>query len=295
MNSQNITSWFLAARPKTLITSLTPIAVGTALSYAFHGKIRLELSLFACLSSIFIQIGTNFINDAIDFKKGADTVERVGPVRATQSGRLSEGAVFYGGLFCFLIAMALAIPLIQAGGWPIVVIGLFSLVAGYVYTGGPYPLAYLGLGDLFVVIFFGWVAVSGIYYLNSGEMNWNAWIAGTQVGFLATVLIAINNFRDSLTDWKANKKTLPVRFGPEFARTEISFLCLCPFLMGLFWFHQGLIWAFLLPLLTFPIALKLAHRVRSTDPSPIYNQFLAQGALLQLSFGALLSLGFVLK
>lgn len=288
-------AWLLATRPKTLTTALIPIWVGTALAYATHEVIRWELSLFAFLSAVFIQIGTNFINDAMDFKKGADTQERIGPQRVTQSGLISARGVLLGGLICFTLATLLAIPLVLAGGWPIVVIGVLSLFAGYAYTGGPFPLAYLGLGDLFVVVFFGWVAVSGVYYLNTGVLDPPVWVAGSQVGFLATVLIAINNFRDHLTDQKANKKTLAVRFGPRFARFEIALLCLIPFVMGTFWYDRGLKWASFLPLLMLPIALLLIQKIRRTEPSPIYNNYLAQGALLHLGFGALLSLGLSLR
>jgi 1,4-dihydroxy-2-naphthoate octaprenyltransferase len=295
MIASTLSPWFLAVRPKTLTTALIPIWVGTALSYAVHQDAQPSLGVFALLSSIFIQIGTNFINDAMDFKKGADTAERLGPQRVTQSGLLSPQVVWWGGLFCFAIAALLGLPLVLAGGWPIVVIGILSLLAGYAYTGGPFPLAYLGLGDLFVMIFFGWLAVGGMYFLNTGHFDWNAILAGTQVGSLATVIIAINNFRDSRTDLKANKKTLPVRFGPTFARFEIAILSFIPFLIGFYWFMQGWVWAFCLPLLVIPIAFRLVSKVQVTPPGQVYNQFLAQGALLHLSFGALLGVGLFLR
>lgn len=288
-------TWLLAMRPKTLTAAVVPVVVGTSLAFAVHGTVQLGLSLLALLSALLIQIGTNFINDSFDFKKGADTAERIGPKRVTQSGLLSANQVLLGGVFCFLVAIGLAIPLVYSGGWPILAIGVFSLIAGYAYTGGPYPLAYKGLGDLFVLVFFGWVAISGVYYLNTGVFELNALIAGSQIGLLATVLIAINNLRDNMTDRKANKKTLAVRWGVKFAKIEIALLCLLPFLGAFFWFEQGLRWAAFLPLLVFPLALGLVEKVRSTEPSAVYNRFLAQGALLHLGFGAFLSLGFILK
>jgi 1,4-dihydroxy-2-naphthoate octaprenyltransferase len=301
--SMSFTAWFFAIRPKTLTAGAIPILVGTALAFGVHGTIQLGLSVLALFSSLLIQIGTNFINDSLDFKKGADTAERLGPKRATQSGHLRANQVLAGGIFCFLLATALAIPLVYSGGWPILAIGMSSLIAGYAYTGGPYPLAYRGLGDLFVLVFFGWVAISGVYYLNTGVFELNALIAGSQIGLLATVMIAINNLRDNATDCKANKKTLAVRWGVKFVKIEIALLCLVPFLGAFFWFQQGFRWAAFLPLLVFPLALSLVEKVRSTEPQArheesgeaIYNRFLAQGALLHLGFGTFLSLGFILK
>jgi 1,4-dihydroxy-2-naphthoate octaprenyltransferase len=291
----NLKMWLLAFRPKTLTTALIPVVVGTAASYAIHGKVRLGLSLLALMCSFAIQIGTNLINDAMDFKKGADTQERIGPKRITQSGEASFRQVWWAGISFFLLAMIFAIPLLLEGGLPILLMGCFSLLAGYAYTGGPFPLAYLGLGDLFVLVFFGWVAVGGVYLLNSGFVDIPAVVAGAQVGLLATVLIAINNFRDSITDKKAKKKTLAVRFGPTFARVEIATLSAVPFFIGLFWFYEGFRWAAFLPFLMFPLALKLVQNVHSTEPGPIYNRFLAQGALLHLGFGILFGIGLFLK
>jgi 1,4-dihydroxy-2-naphthoate octaprenyltransferase len=288
-------SWFMATRPKTVTTALIPIIVGTALAQSVHQTSQLSLSALAFLSAVFIQIGTNLINDALDFKKGADTEERIGPTRVTQSGLITEKQVWWGGIACFAIATLLALPLVLAGGWPIVLIGVFSLIAGYAYTGGPFPLAYIGMGDFFVIVFFGWVAVSGVYYLNTGVLDLPAWIAGSQVGLMATVLIAINNFRDHVTDRKARKKTLAVRFGPKFARMEIALLCFVPFLFGVFWFAQGYWWASILPLFASPLAFVVVNNVRKVEPSPRYNQFLGQGALLHLGFGILLSLGLALQ
>jgi 1,4-dihydroxy-2-naphthoate polyprenyltransferase len=287
-------SWIMAARPKTLTVSAIPIVVGTTLALACKGAVRPDLSILAFLSTLCIQIGTNFINDAIDFKKGADTAERIGPVRVTQSGLINAQKVWWAGIFFFALAMGFGIPLVISGGPVIVAIGLLSLVAGYAYTGGPLPLAYLGLGDLFVLIFFGWVAVGGIYYLNTGEFDLRPWVAGTQIGLLATVLIAINNLRDHLTDRKCQKKTLAVRLGPNLAKLEIGLLAVIPFIMGFYWLDSGMVLAAILPLLIFPFAIQLFRQVYLHPPGAIYNQFLAKGAMLQLGFGFLQSLGFYL-
>jgi len=289
-----VKNWILAFRPKTLTAALVPVGVGTALPLGLGLGSKPGLAVLALISALFIQIGTNLVNDASDFKKGADTAERIGPKRVTQSGLLSPRTVLAGGLFCFLLAILFGIPLVLSGGWPLVWIGLFSVFAGYAYTAGPFPLAYLGLGDFFVLVFFGWVAVGGMVYLNSGYVEGSAWVAGTQVGLLATVLIAINNLRDRATDVKASKKTLPVRFGERFAKVEIGFLCLSPFLGSVYWMFVGLKWAAVLPILILPLAVRLVRKVAQTPTGPVYNQFLAQGAALHLGFGVLLSLGLVL-
>lgn len=291
----SLKTWVLGARPKTLTASVVPILVATTLAIAFTpGEVRWELSLFALLSSIFIQIGTNLFNDALDFVKGADTSERLGPLRVTQSGLLTPRAVWLGGLICFGIASLLALPLLDAGGWPILVVGLCSLLAGYLYTGGPFPLAYVGLGDLFVLVFFGWIAVGGLFYLLAGDFHPAAFVAGTQVGLTATALIAINNLRDHVSDRKAGKCTLAVRFGPRFAKLEITVLLILPILAGGHWWFMARPWASVLPLLVLPLALRLAQQVRGSEPERHYNDYLARASLIHLLFGALLSVGLLM-
>ncbi len=288
-------SWILGARPKTLTAAVVPILVATALARALGANpLHWELSVLALLSSIFIQVGTNLFNDAIDFKKGADTHERIGPVRVTQSGLLSHRAVWTGGFVCFAIAALLGIPLLMAGGWPIAVIGLLSLLCGFAYTGGPFPLAYLGLGDVFVILFFGWTAVGGLFFLLTGAFVAEAWVAGTQVGMLATALIAINNLRDREGDLKVGKRTLAVRFGERFAKLEVTALLILPLLMGAYWFFKGRVWAAGLPLLLLPLALQLGHVVFWNKPDARCNTYLARAALIQLLFGALFSIGLLI-
>lgn len=284
--------WLLAFRPKTLTAAVVPIMVGTTLVFAMGYPVHHWVSLCALLASIFIQIGTNLINDAMDFKKGADTTERIGPPRITQQGHASFKTVFTLGLMFFGAALSVGIPLVIQGGWPIVAIGLLSLVCGYAYTGGPYPLAYKGLGDLFVILFFGIIAVSGLTYLHTGDWHVEAMMAGIQVGCLATVLIAINNFRDAEGDAKVDKKTLAVRFGPKFVRFEITLLILISFLINIYWWVEGFKIPALLSLLSLPMGILVIKNVLTQEPSPLYNKFLAQSALLHILFGCLLSLGF---
>lgn len=290
-----ITSWIMAARPKTLTAAIVPIWVGTALAYAIHETVRIKLSLLAFLSAVFIQIGTNLFNDALDFEKGTDTDERLGPKRVTQSGLMTSRQVRWGGVICFVVASLLALPLIYAGGKAILIIGLFSLIAGYAYTGGPWPLAYLGLGELFVLIFFGGAAVGGMYYLHTGLFDSYAAVAAVQVGCLAMVLIAINNLRDWKTDLKSNKKTLAVRLGEVAAKVMITCFVLIPFILGFFWKTEGFRLAFALPFFVTPLAVLIILQIWNAEPSEAYNKYLAQSALLQLSFGALLSVGLWIK
>ena len=288
-------SWLLALRPKTLTAAIVPVVVATALVKAEGHQVLWWISICALLSSAFIQIGTNFINDALDFKKGADTEKRIGPKRVTQSGLLTHKQVMNGGIACFFIAMVLGIPLVVHGGWPIVAIGLVSLVLGYAYTGGPFPLAYVGLGDLFVILFFGLVAVMGTFFLHTGTLSAGAAIAGLQVGCLATVLIAVNNMRDAPQDALVGKKTLAVRLGLDFARCEIFVLVVLPFVLGFYWYAQGIPYALLMPAISIPFARRVVSGVFTHQPSPIFNQFLAMSAGLQILFGFTLAIALWLR
>ncbi|MFZ9595923.1 MAG: 1,4-dihydroxy-2-naphthoate octaprenyltransferase, partial [Bdellovibrionia bacterium] len=171
-------AWLFASRPKTLTAAVVPILVGSTLAYAIRGETRLDLSALALFCSLLIQVGTNLVNDAMDFKKGADTEERIGPKRVTQSGLFSSRTVLMAAGLCFVLSACLALPLVWAGGVPILIIGLLSILAGYCYTGGPFPLAYRGLGDVFVLLFFCGVPVGGVYFINTGRWDWPAGLAG---------------------------------------------------------------------------------------------------------------------
>lgn len=288
-------AWWLALRPRTLTASIIPVLVGSALIFAFSDSFNWTLTLYALLGALFIQIGTNLFNDVIDFKKGVDNKHRLGPVRVTQGGLISPNSVLLGAWCSFVVAFIFGIPLVLAGGWVIVFIGVLSLFFGYIYTAGPYPLSYIGLGDLFVLLFFGIVAVSGVYYLQSGRIDAPAVIAGLQIGLLATALIAINNLRDRATDQLAHKKTLAVRFGEKFAKVEIITVIILPFCLNIIWVFSGYWWVALLPFLTAPLALKLAKSIIVTKPGEKYNLFLAQAAKLHFLFGICLSAGLVLQ
>jgi 1,4-dihydroxy-2-naphthoate octaprenyltransferase len=248
--------------------------------------------IIAC--AVLIQIATNYFNDAIDHAKGADTAERLGPTRVTSSGLLAPRTVMTGGVVCLALAVALSIPLVLHGGWPVVVIGIFSLFFAYAYTGGPFPLAYLGLGEIFVVLFFGIIAVAGTFYLNTLELSSAAVLAGLQIGLHSSVLLAVNNLRDIDADRAANKRTLAARFGLTFARRENAALVMAPFVLGIAWLPLGYLWAFLLPLMTLPLAWWLARACLIANPDRSVNQLLAQAAALHAAFGLLLAFAFVL-
>ena len=208
--------WILAARPRTLGAAVVPVLAGAALASGASGfDAGISALVLAC--AILIQIATNFFNDAIDHAKGADTSERLGPTRVTAAGLLSPRHVMAGGILCLVVAAVVAIPLVARGGLVILSIGLASLLCAWLYTGGPFPLAYLGLGEIFVVLFFGLIAVAGTYYLNALGFSSATLLAGLQIGLHASVLLAVNNLRDIDGDRAAGKRTLAARFGLGFA------------------------------------------------------------------------------
>jgi 1,4-dihydroxy-2-naphthoate polyprenyltransferase len=175
----------------------------------------------ACLTfALLVQIGTNFANDYFDFVKGADTAERVGPRRAVAAGLVAPKTMRSATAVVFILAFAVGLTLLNYGGWPLLIIGLASIACGVAYTGGPYPLAYHGLGDVFVFVFFGLVAVAATYFVQAGHVTREAWIVGVGIGALATNILVVNNYRDIATDRKAGKRTLAVRFGPQFTRGQ---------------------------------------------------------------------------
>jgi 1,4-dihydroxy-2-naphthoate polyprenyltransferase len=290
-NPATMTPWVLAARPKTLSAAVVPVLIGTALAPA---PIRWLMFACALLGALFIQIGTNLVNDALDYKKGADTGERLGPVRVTQAGLLSAEAVMRFAFLCFVLAALFGVPLMLLGGWVIVAIGVTSIAAAYAYTGGPYPLAYNGLGELFVMIFFGVVAVGGSYYVQTLTIDKAVIIAGFAAGSLACVLLVINNLRDIESDRVSNKKTMAVRFGEGFARFEVAFFVIAPFILAMFVAqirHRD--WL-LLPLAAFPMALALINKTINKTKKAVgreLNRCLALAGAMQWIFGILFVIG----
>ena len=279
-------SWLLASRPKTLSAAVVPVLMGSALAAHEPTAVTWWVLLCALVGAVLIQIATNFINDALDFKKGADTGERLGPIRVTAAGLLSAESVMRGAWISLFGAALCGIPLLYRGGWPMLLIGLASIGAAYAYTGGPYPLAYHGLGELFVIVFFGFVAVGGTFYAHSLQMTPSVLLAGFAAGSLAAVLLVINNLRDVDSDRRSNKRTLAARFGSGFARGEIMFFALAPFIAVAFmaWMREEL--GFLLPLGALPLAIFLIGRSFHARGAEL-NRALALAGALQWAFGIL--------
>lgn len=232
--------WIDAARPKTLAAAVAPVLVGTVIGWRFGGgQWSAWLAFCTLFSCMALQIATNFFNDAIDFVKGTDTAARLGPRRITASGVVTPKQVLTAACWVLALAAALSVPLVMARGWPIIAIGIPSLYFCYGYTGGPAPLAYRGLGELFVILFFGLIAVTGSAFVQSGQWHVEALIAGVQIGCLSTVLIAVNNLRDVAEDTRSGKKTLAVRFGTMFAKVEITALIVIAYALWGYWLPRG--------------------------------------------------------
>ena len=286
-------AWLLAARPKTLSAAVAPVLVGTGLALRDRHDVEWIYVACALFGGLFIQIATNLINDALDFKKGADTGERLGPLRVTQAGLLNAEAVLRGGYVCLLIAALLGIPLIVHAGWPIVVIGVASILMAYAYTGGPYPLAYHGLGELFVMMFFGFAAVGGTYFVLTLQYSAVAAACGFAVGSLAVVILAINNLRDIAGDRASNKNTIATRIGERGARAEISLFVICAYAGVAFasWWTRD--WSLLLVLVSSPLAIALIVRVNRSSGREL-NRCLAIAGALQWAFSLLFLIGALL-
>jgi len=214
-----VRDWVAAARPRTLTAAVAPVAIGTACAHA-AGGVAWGPAAAALVGAGLIQIGTNFANDVFDAEKGADTAERKGPVRAVATGLISAAAMRAAMVVTFALAVAVGVYLVAVGGWPVVAIGVASVAAGVAYTGGPWPLGYHGLGDVFVMLFFGQVAVCGTVFVQVGDVPALAWWLSLPVGAVATAILVVNNLRDRETDAKVGKRTLAVRFGRTFALVE---------------------------------------------------------------------------
>jgi len=285
--------WLLAARPKTLPAAAAPVVVGTAVAIGDHA-FRFGPALAALAGALLLQIGANLANDVFDFKKGADTSGRLGPLRVTQAGLLTSRQVLLGMWLTFGLAALAGLYLIVVGGWPIVVIGLLSIASAIAYTGGPFPLGYKGLGDLFVFIFFGLVAVCGTYYVQAGTVSSTVLWASIPIGALAVAILVVNNLRDIETDRASAKQTLAVRLGVSGARTEYLFLLGVAFVVPLLMWLLArstpwvlLSWLSLLP--AWPTV-----RLVLTAQGRVLNQALAGTARLELVYAFLFSLGIVI-
>ena len=287
-------AWILAARPKTLTAAAAPVVVGTGVA-AFHGVMAPLPATAALIGSLLIQVATNLANDYYDFVRGGDTHERVGPMRVTQAGVLPPKTVRRAMLAVLAAALLVGVYLAWVGGWPIVWIGLASMACAVLYTGGPFPLAYHGLGDLFVFVFFGLVAVNGTAYVQGLFWPVDGLLAGVAMGALITDILVVNNLRDIPTDARAGKRTLAVRLGVRGTRVEYALLLALAFLVPV----VGVVrlawpWATLASLLVVPLAVRPLRRVlRFTDPRELLPA-LGETSRVVAVYGALLGLGFAL-
>ena len=286
-------AWLMATRPKTLTAAVTPVVVGTACAHVV-GAVRPLPALAALVGSMLLQIGSNLANDVYDHEKGADTEERLGPTRTVQAGLLTPRAVRRAMVLVFALALLVGVYLTSVAGPAIVVIGIASIVSAIAYTGGPYPLGYHGLGDLFVMIFFGFVAVCGTVFVQLGTVPELAWWASLPVGSLATAILVVNNVRDRETDVVAGKRTLPVRFGRQMGLWEYRLLFAASYAVPVaLVLARGLGPWVLLPLATLPLAVRLERRV-SRDAGAVLNQSLEGTAKLLAAHGLLFAVGLVL-
>jgi 1,4-dihydroxy-2-naphthoate polyprenyltransferase len=286
----------MAARPRTLPAAIAPVLVGTAAAIELVGEFpRVGAFIAALVGSIFIQIGTNLANDYSDAKRGADTVERLGPVRVTAAGLVAPQRVLVATWLAFAVAVAAGIYLATVAGWVIIAVGVASIAAGVLYTGGPRPYGYAGLGELFVFLFFGLVAVNGSYYVQLEELEWLPFGLSVAVGCLATAILVVNNVRDIETDRRAGKRTLAVRIGRDRARGLYlgllagSYLSLLVALAA----NGGPWWA-LLGVLSLPLAIKPARAVTTRTDGPALNGALAGTGALLGAFSLALSAGLLI-
>lgn len=289
-----LSSWILAARPRTLSLSMAPVAVGATLAWAGEHKVAWAAVLAALIGSMLIQIGTNLHNDASDAERGGDGADRVGPLRATAAGLLSGGAVKRAALLCFALAALAGVYLAAVGGWPILLLGLGSIASGWAYTGGPRPIAYTPLGEVFVIAFFGIGAVCGTYWLCTLDVSAAALLGGLACGLFAAAVLLVNNYRDVEADARAGRWTLPMAIGVRATHWLYGGFMLLPFaLLPLLAreLPRGEAWPALIALApTLPLIARFAREPRG----PGFNAILGRTAQAQLLFALLLCGGLIL-
>jgi len=293
--SRALKYWLLALRPKTLSISIIPVITGSALGWLQGGHLSVPVMLAALLAALLIQIGTNLHNDAADHASGTDDpATRLGPPRAVAQGWLSAHSVQRAALVSFLLAFVVGLYLVSVGGWPILLLGLLSIAAGYLYSGGPRPVARSGSGEAFVLFFFGLVAVSGSAYLQAGRFTVAATLCGLLLGLPAAAVLVINNHRDRASDARAGRQTLAVHYGGKLSQSLYVIGVLAPFvllpLVQLLTVDARIGY---LPWLVLPWAVRLIYRFRAIHNPRDFNPLLAETALFQFVLGLLLSLVFV--
>mgnify|MGYP001293503345 CR=1 FL=1 len=284
--------WIIASRPKTLTAAISPVILGSSLAY-YDGYFNIITFIVIIGAASLIQIGTNFSNDFFDYIKGADNQDRLGPDRVLQKKLLSKTQIIRAISIVFVMAIIFGCYLAYIGGWPIVLVGLLSIFFGIIYTGGPYPLAYNGLGDIFVFIFFGLVAVSGTYYLHTGCISTNAIILGISTGTMATAILVVNNLRDINNDRACGKKTLAVYLGERFTKIEYLFLITAAYIIPIYISYiMGNKSSIYIVYFTLPISIRLILEVFFQKGSNL-NKTLEKTAKLLLLYTILFSFGII--
>lgn len=292
-SSNRFQIWLLAIRPKTLPAAAGPVVVGSALAYTDNGFL-FGPALACFLAALLLQIGSNLANDVFDYEKGADRGERFGPTRVTQAGMLTPKEVKRGMLVVFCLSIGLGIYLFYMGGWPILIVGGTAILAAIAYTGGPFPLAYHGLGDLFVFVFFGIAAVAGTYYVQLLTTTASVWWMAVAMGLLTVAILVVNNLRDIENDRQANKRTLAVRFGTQFSRVEYVICILGAYIIPVtLWVMGNLPMLSLLILFTLPISIRLVRAIY-TDTGRLLNKSLAGTSQLELSYALCFAFGLII-
>jgi 1,4-dihydroxy-2-naphthoate octaprenyltransferase len=284
----------LAIRPRTLPAAAAGVVMGSALAWR-DGSFRLDAALACLLTALLLQIGSNLANDVFDFERGTDTPERLGPVRVTQAGLLTPSQVKYGMGVVFGLAALFGLYLAWLGGWPIIIIGLAAMLCAIAYTGGPFPLGYYGLGDLFVFIFFGLASVAGTYYVQTGSVSPAAWWMTMPPGLIVTAILVVNNLRDLENDRKAGKRTLAVILGERTTKIEYLFCMIAAYLVLPLAASMGVIpWSALLAWLSLPLALRATRLVFTQRGRPL-NAALAGTGQTALLFSVLFWLGLLIN
>jgi len=294
MSDSRLAVWMMASRPKTLWAALAPVIIGTAMAYGVGG-FHWPSALMAALGAVMIQIGTNFANDYFDHKKGSDSQDRLGPTRVTQAGLVTPAAMKRAILIAFAIALLIGCYLVWRGGWRIVIIGLLSILFGILYTAGPYPLGYNGLGDIFVLIFFGPVAVGGTYYVQTLMIEPAVLLIGLAPGLFSVAILTVNNLRDLSSDRASGKNTLAVRYGASFARWEYALAIIVASLLPLaMYLKNGTHLYSSITVLIVLVAVPSIRKVFALVDAPELNEVLATTGKLLLLYSLVFVCGWLL-
>lgn len=282
-------AWLLAIRPKTLPAGAVPVLLGSAMAAA-DGKFRFLPALVALICALGIQVATNFINEIYDFRKGADTAERLGPTRTVAAGIISEGMMIRVSVVLMIVVFMLGMYLVYIAGWPIFLVGVLSLLFAWAYTGGPWPIAYSGLGDIFVFVFFGLVAVGGTYYVQASGLDYPVLFAAAAPGAFSVNILLVNNIRDIATDRTVGKMTLPARIGGENARMLYVILTALAYLMPVVvWLKGYSAWG-ILSILSFPLAFGMIRKLYASEGKELNGVLAGTGKVMTIH-GLLFSMG----